>query len=120
MDPRHKKRLKIIQELYALEFTKQNSLTHKTHLILKSADNLNNLIEKYAPKFPLKKIAKIDLAILRLAIFELVIEKQEPEKVIINEAVELAKEFGSKKSYGFVNAVLGRIYDEFSKTEKKD
>lgn len=120
MDPRHKKRLKIIQELYAQEFTKQINLTFKTKLILESSETLNLLIKKYAPKFPIEKIARIDLAILRLAIFELIIEKKEPEKVIINEAVELAKELGSRKSFGFINAVLGKIYDEFSKIEKKD
>jgi N utilization substance protein B len=50
------------------------------------------------------------MAILQLAIYELLIEKKEPPKVIIDEAVELAKEFGSEKSYAFVNAVLGKVY----------
>jgi len=112
MDPRHLQRLKIVQELYSQEFTKQLSLSPKTKLILKSLITLNSLIKKHAPKFPLEKIAKIDLAILRLAIFELIIEKKEPAKVIINEAVELAKELGSERSYSFVNAVLGKILNE--------
>ena len=55
------------------------------------------------------QIAKADLAILRLAIYELMIERQEPPKVIINEAVDLAKEMGSDRSFAFVNAVLGAI-----------
>lgn len=111
MDPRHLQRLKIVQELYGQDFTKQPSLSPKTKLILNSLNSLNSQIIKHAPKFPLEKIAKIDLAILRLAIFELIIEKKEPVKVIINEAVELAKELGSEKSYSFINAVLGKIYD---------
>ncbi len=111
VDPRHKKRLKIVQELYALEFAKQPNLSSKTISIIKSEKELNTLVKKYAPKFPIEKIAKIDLAILKLAIYELKVEKKEPDKVIINEAVELAKELGSEKSYAFINAVLGKIYD---------
>ncbi|MBI5127120.1 transcription antitermination protein NusB [Candidatus Roizmanbacteria bacterium] len=111
MDPRHKERLKIIQELYSQQFTPQPSLSVKSKLIQKSENDLNNLIKKYAPKFPINKIAKIDLAILKLAIYELTVEKSQPAKVIINEAVELAKELGSEKSYAFINAVLGKIYD---------
>jgi len=115
MDIRHRQRIKIVQELYAAQFTNPTNTTNptnKTNAILKSFLALNSLIKKHAPKFPLEKIAKIDLAILRLAIFELVIEKKEPPKVIINEAVELAKELGSEKSYSFINAVLGKVYDE--------
>jgi len=111
IDPRHLLRLKIIQELYSQDFTEQPFLLPKTKSILNSLNSLNSQITKHAPKFPLEKIAKIDLAILRLAIFELTIEKKEPAKVIINEAVELAKELGSEKSFAFVNAVLGKIYD---------
>ncbi|PJC33655.1 N utilization substance protein B [Candidatus Roizmanbacteria bacterium CG_4_9_14_0_2_um_filter_36_12] len=111
IDPRHLLRLKIVQELYSQDFTEQPFLLPKTKSILNSLNSLNSQITKHAPKFPLEKIAKIDLAILRLAIFELTIEKKEPAKVIINEAVELAKELGSEKSFAFVNAVLGKIYD---------
>ncbi|KKQ23893.1 MAG: N utilization substance protein B-like protein [Candidatus Roizmanbacteria bacterium GW2011_GWC2_37_13] len=111
MDPRHKLRLKIVQELYSTLFTNPTNLTNKTNLILKALPTLDDLVKKHAPKFPLEKIAKVDLAILRLAIFELTVEKKEPAKVIINEAVELAKDLGSEKSFAFVNAVLGKIYD---------
>lgn len=120
MDPRHKIRLKLVQSLYAQGFTEQSNLTSKVKDILRHSDKIDLLIKKHAPKFPLDKIAKVDLAILRLAIFELTVEKKEPEKVIINEAVELAKELGSKKSYSFINAVLGKIYGEISKSRKKD
>jgi N utilization substance protein B len=58
------------------------------------------------------------LAILQLAIYELLIEKKEPPKVIIDEAVELAKEFGSEKSYAFVNAILGKVYLSISDKSK--
>ncbi len=52
------------------------------------------------------------MAILYLSIFELSLEKKEPPKVVIDEAVELAIEFGSERSYAFVNAVLGKVYNE--------
>lgn len=111
MDPRHKERLKIVQELYSEEFTPQSKLLPKVKQIISSYDSLDLLIKQHAPKFPIDKISRIDLAILRLAVFELNFEKTQPAKVIINEAVELAKELGSDKSYAFINAVLGKIYD---------
>jgi len=110
MDIRHQERIRIVQELFAFFFNKKTKLSEKTKKILENQDKINLLIEKNAPKFPLEKIAKIDLAILTLAVFELILEKKQPPKVIINEAVEIAKEFGGDKSYAFINAVLGKIY----------
>lgn len=75
---------------------------------------LDTKIQSAAPEWPLDKIAKIDLAILRLAVYELVIEKKEPPKVIIDEAVEIAKQFGNENSAKFVNGVLGTILKETS------
>lgn len=77
-------------------------------------DNLTAIdehIKRAAPKFPLEKIAMVDLAILRLATYELMFEDKTPPKVIINEAVELAKDLSGDKSPSFVNAVLGTIYN---------
>lgn len=114
MDPRHLKRIEIVQNLFAHSFlAKKSSLPHpldkKTQSIIKKNAVINKLITLNAPKFSLDKIAKIDLAILQLAIYELTIEKKQPKKVIINEAVELAKDLGGEKSFSFVNAVLGKI-----------
>lgn len=117
MDPRHKRRIKIVQEIYADFFLipdkhNKNIFSNKTIEIIKHKEAINNLIKKYAIKFPLENIAKVDLAILYLAIYELLYEKKEPVKVIIDEAVETAKELGGEKSYAFINAVLGKIYQE--------
>lgn len=71
--------------------------------------SIDSAIQAAAPEWPIDKIAKIDLAILRLAACELMIEKKEPPKVIIDEAVELAKAFGNDHSAKFVNGVLGTI-----------
>lgn len=110
MDPRHTTRIAIVQELYGQTFTSQPKLHEKTKKILENMKNLNAVIQKFAPKFPIDKIAKVDLAILQLSVYELTVEKIEPPKVIINEAVELAREMGGDKTYSFVNAVLGKIY----------
>jgi N utilization substance protein B len=114
MDPRHELRIKIIQQLFALSFLKSKDqlIDSKTKQVIKNITKINLLIKKYAPKYPLDKIAKVDLAILQLAVFELMIEKKQPAKVIIDEAVELAKELGSDKAFGFVNAVLGKVYKQ--------
>lgn len=73
---------------------------------------LDRTIEETAPEWPIEQIAKIDLAILRIAIYELVISQSVPPKVAIDEAVELAKEFGSDSSSKFVNGVLGTVVEE--------
>lgn len=117
MDPRHLDRIKTIQNLFAESFKlDKKSLPYpddlKTTEILKNLKRIDKEIYKYADKFPLDRIAKTDLAILRLSVYELIIEKKLPEKVIINEAVELAKDLSGDKSFGFVNAILGKILAE--------
>lgn len=72
-------------------------------------DDLDALIGRYAPEWPVEQIALIDRNILRIAIFEILLRNNTPIKVAINEAVELAKEFGSDSSGRFVNGVLGSL-----------
>ncbi|MBI2616862.1 transcription antitermination protein NusB [Candidatus Gottesmanbacteria bacterium] len=109
-DPRHLKRVQIVQALFAESFQSKNTHTDPLLLPIYSVQpNIDTLIESSAPQFPLEKIAKIDVAILRLAIYELLFEKKEPEKVIIDEAVELGKEFGGDGSPSFINGVLGTL-----------
>lgn len=115
MDRRHIRRQKIVQELFAASFPSESNNTEhheKTDAILKITGELDAHIVKYAQKYDIEHIAKVDIAILRLAVYELLKEGKVPPKVIINEAVELAKELGGDKSPGFVNAVLGKIYEE--------
>jgi N utilization substance protein B len=80
--------------------------------IIKSIEPINQLIHLHAPKWPLEKINKVDLAILRCAIWELQVEAKTPPKVIIDEAIELAKEFGTDTSAPFINGVLGSIINQ--------
>jgi len=76
---------------------------------IKNIEKINQLITKYAPEWPLLQIAAIDRAILRLGIYELIFTDT-PPKVVIDEAVEIAKLFGGPNSSKFINGVLGAIY----------
>ena|SRR3990167_6058955 len=78
-------------------------------------DEIDKIISECAPDWPIDKISKIDLVILRIAVFELLYSKKVPEKVAIDEAVELAKEFGNDTSSKFVNGVLGTVVDKKDK-----
>jgi transcription antitermination protein NusB len=111
IDPRHKKRQKIIRELFSWSFLPHQELSSKTKNILKKSEDIDKEIKLSAPKWPISKINKIDLAILRLAVYELKYNPQLPTKVAINEAVELGKEYGSENSPSFINGVLGDVYD---------
>ena len=121
-DPRHIKRREIVKALFAQSFTKQSSLSSKVKKILASSEKIDEKIRKAAPAWPIEKLNKIDLAVLRQAVFELEYTKI-PPKVVIDEAVELAKEFGGESSAPFVNGVLGSILkakEENNGKTKKD
>lgn len=108
LDPRHKKRQKIVESLFKIDFHKQ-PINNYTKTILLKKDFIDKKIENAAPEFSIDKINKVDLAILRLAVYELLVEKTQPVKVIIDEAIELAKEYGGDSSPSFVNGALGNI-----------
>lgn len=80
---------------------------------------IDGIIVKTAPEWPLEQITVIDRNILRLGIFELIFAKEVPPKVAINEAVELAKTFGGESSGKFINGVLGTLYKDLPEEEKK-
>ncbi|MEI6650766.1 MAG: transcription antitermination factor NusB [Candidatus Moraniibacteriota bacterium] len=90
--------------------------------IAREQKTIDDLITKCAPEWPLEQIASVDRAILRLGIFELLYGDYDevPPKVAINEAIELAKSFGSDSSPKFVNGVLGTIYREMGEPMKDD
>lgn len=77
--------------------------------VLQNKHDIDNIIRRFAPAFPVEQIATIDRNILRLAIFEVLFNNKVPVKAAINEAVELAKSFGSDTSQKFINGVLGSI-----------
>lgn len=84
--------------------------------------DLDAIIEKAAPEWPIDKIASVDRNILRLGLYELLFadRSEVPAKVAINEAIELAKTFGGEKSSKFVNGVLGAVYKEIGEPGKEE
>lgn len=138
-DPRHLARKVALQTLYQLSI-RQYDPQHLSELIdatfvsmqdayadkkihsdmskdliqgaLDNKTDIDSLIEKCAPEWPVDQIAKVDANILRIAMYELLYRKEAPVKVIIDEAVELAKEFGSDASSKFINGVLGTVVKE--------
>ena len=82
--------------------------------------NIDDVIRKFAPAFPVEQIAPIDRNILRLAIFEVLFDNRVPIKAAINEAVELAKSFGSDTSQKFVNGVLGSVATVYLREKKEE
>jgi N utilization substance protein B len=108
LDPRHKKRQKAVEDLFRIEFHKQR-VGNYAKKIFDNKQFLDEQIIKAAPEYPIAKINRTDLAILRLAVYELLLEKSQPAKVIIDEAVELAKEYGGETSPAFINGALGKL-----------
>ena len=86
--------------------------SHLVSGVVANKARLDELIGHYAPEWPLEQMAAIDRNVLRIAIFEFVLDGGTPIKVAINEAVELAKLFGSESSARFVNGVLGSLAAE--------
>lgn len=86
--------------------------------IVKNFNNLNKIIEKSAPEWPLSQISIIDRNVLRIGLYELMFADRDevPAKVAINEAIELAKNYGGPNSGKFINGVLGTVYSEMGKS----
>lgn len=107
-DPRHKKREAMVKKLFAFSFQTQTKKDKILEPLLKNIKEIDQLIAGSAPEWPVDKLNKVDLAVLRLAISEL-LQKKNPPKVIIDEAIELAKQYGSNNSPKFINGVLGSV-----------
>ncbi len=90
--------------------------------ILQKQQELDLIIGKAAPEWPIERIAPVDRNILRLGLYELLFSdrKEVPAKVAINEAIELAKQFGGENSSRFVNGVLGAVYKEIGEPGKEE
>ncbi len=141
MSNRHTLRTVLMQSLYETEFHPELTLADiaARHLrnerpsdeerayveeavrgLTKHHEEIDGLIVKHAPEWPLEQIATIDRAVLRLGIYEVLYSDEIPPKVAINEAVEIAKAFGGENSGSFVNGVLGTVYRGSDKYDDKD
>ncbi len=135
-DQRHLNRAKLMQQLFATTFDDQltskgsesdlqssgqtseseqpfklpydSSSVAEADKIIQHLAQIDELLQQHAPERPLEGINQVDLAILRVIVWESMTKKT-PKKVLIDEAVELAKEFGSEASPRFVNGVLGKL-----------
>lgn len=136
MATRHLARSIVLQSLYEWDFyNRKNDLTAIVERNLKEFGpgidepefvwriikgvvdhfvEINHIIEKAAPEWPLPQIAAIDRNVLRIGLYELLYadQKEVPAKVAINEAIELAKNFGGPNSGKFINGVMGTVYKE--------
>jgi N utilization substance protein B len=145
LDPRHQARITALQALFEWSYNstdindivkrdardyvrfdsqeKQNVQVDNslalflTRGVTDNLDSIDKLIETCAPEWPISQIAKVDLEVLRIAIFELYIAKNVPPKVAIDEAVELAKDYGGENSSKFVNGVLGTVVKQMTPHE---
>lgn len=141
-DPRHQSRRRALQSLFSWSFRggkvmptpNDTTLEIEDDIVARydeklfsalvdnipdKAESINAIIEESAPEWPIDQIARVDVSILRIAIYELLYYQSTPTKVAIDEAVELAKEFGGANSSKFVNGVLGTVVKQYV-TEKDE
>lgn len=132
---RRKARIAALQTLYEIDCTEhkaEDAVTHSTteqslsqeaisfieklvQGVLKNKSKIDEVIGRFAPSFPVAQMSVIDRNILRVAIFEILMDNNTPVKVAINEAIELAKTFGSDSSPRLINGVLGSIVTKYGK-----
>jgi len=108
---------KEVRESFAPEFDDGSFIDYLVNGVIKNIKEIDKLITKFAPEWPLDQITIVDRNILRLGTFELKFDKTMPAKVAINESIELAKTFGGESSGKFVNGVLGAVYKDMGEKE---
>lgn len=86
---------------------------------MRHKESIDRILEGYLKRWKVERLSKVDLQILRLAVFEMVIREEVPPKVVINEAIELAKWFGTEESGKFINGVLGKMFKELDEIKAK-
>jgi len=119
-DPRHLKRIAVFKSLFADSFTTQAERPTRVDKIQANIIKIDEVIQKCAPEWPLSQINRVDLAVLRQAVYELLIKTETPTKVIIDEAVEIAKRYGGKTSSSFVNGALASAITLAGRSQNPD
>ena len=109
-DCEYEKQLKLyLEEQEELEEADRALLDARAEAVCEKIPQLDEKINEVAKGWKTNRMGKVDLAILRLAIFEMLYDEEIPEKVAINEAVELAKSYGTDESPAFINGILGKL-----------
>jgi len=119
-DPRHLKRINVFKSLFAGSFTLQPEHPTRVDKIQANIEKIDEIVQKCAPEWPLSQINRVDLAVLRQAVYELLYKTETPTKVIIDEAVEIAKRYGGKTSSSFVNGALASAIKLAGRSENTD
>ena len=98
-------------EDYELEIKEEDAayISAKSNKILEKLDEIDGMINQHAKGWTTERMSKVDLTIIRLAVYEIKFDEDVPAGVAINEAVEIAKKFGQEESAGFVNGVLAKF-----------
>ena len=104
--------IKNVFQNFAPQFNDQGFVESLIQGVMANLEEIDAYITKYATEWPLDQITIVDRNILRIGVYELIFNEEIPEKVAINEAIEIAKAFGSDSSGKFVNGVLGAIYKD--------
>ncbi len=110
---------RVIEENETLSDDAVLFLTRIIEGVVDHADDLDEVVAKAAPEWPVDQLAVLDRNILRMALWELALSEDTPLKVAINEAVELAKRFGSESSPRFINGVLGTLAQRESELKRQ-
>lgn len=97
------------EELESYTSEEKAELKARAEAVMEKADEADELINQYAKGWQTRRMAKVDLSLIRLALYEIRYDEAVPERVAINEAVELAKQYGGEDSPSFVNGILGKI-----------
>lgn len=95
-----------MKQIFASSFLDQVIDNELALAVLEHKEEIDEIIQKCAPEWPLSQINRVDLSVLRLAVYELLYKKETPTKVILDEAVEIAKRYGGQNSSSFVNGAL--------------
>lgn len=120
-DPRHQKREHAIQLLFQWDFRKEEPIDPDIQDIVSRVGEIDVMIKESATQWPLEQVAPVDRAILRYGTWELMYADNRPsEKVVIDESIELAKEYGGDSSPAFINGVLGNILKKHGKTDAEE
>jgi transcription antitermination protein NusB len=110
---------KMVLDNFNQYFEDQNFVDHIVNGVISRLPVIDKYIIKYATEWPLEQITTVDRNILRIGVFELIFDDEIPAKVAINEAIEVAKTYGSESSGKFVNGVLGAIYKNIEKEKEE-
>jgi len=94
---------------FAPKLTEKDFALNTFKGVLENRDEIIKNIERFAPDWPVEKIAKVDRAILEIGIYEIIFSDDVPQVVAINEAIEIAKHYGDKNSPKFINGVLSSV-----------